>query len=74
MLVVDDIILIDETHNGVNAKLEVSRQTLETKGFVLSRTMTEYAECKFSNAIHKLGMEMRLDTRNIPTKDKFKYL
>lgn len=25
MLVVDDIILIDETHNGVNAKLEVSR-------------------------------------------------
>ena len=42
MLFADEIVLIDETRNGVNAKLEVWRQTLETKGLQLSRTKTEY--------------------------------
>ncbi|XP_070055689.1 uncharacterized protein [Nicotiana tomentosiformis] len=32
MLFADDIVLIDETQGGVNAKLEVWRQTLESKG------------------------------------------
>ncbi|KAG5590762.1 hypothetical protein H5410_041276 [Solanum commersonii] len=59
-------ILIDETHNGVNVKLEVWRQTLETKGFKLSRTKTEYVECKFSEAMHEEGVEVRLDTRSTP--------
>ncbi|KAF3669591.1 putative glutamine amidotransferaseC-like [Capsicum annuum] len=31
LLFVDDVVLIDETHSGVNAKLEVWRQTLESK-------------------------------------------
>ncbi|KAK4355386.1 hypothetical protein RND71_024357 [Anisodus tanguticus] len=31
-----DIVLIDETRSGVNAKLEVWRQTLESKGFWLT--------------------------------------
>nr|XP_009771251.1 PREDICTED: uncharacterized protein LOC104221815 [Nicotiana sylvestris] len=42
MLFVDDIVLIDEMRSGVNKRLEVSRQTLESKGFKLSRTKTEY--------------------------------
>ncbi|KAK4350612.1 hypothetical protein RND71_029925 [Anisodus tanguticus] len=45
----NDIVLIDETRNGVNAKLKVWRHTLESKGFRLSRIKTEYLECKFSN-------------------------
>jgi len=32
----------------VNAKLEVWRQTLESRGFRLSRAKTEYMKCKFS--------------------------
>jgi len=48
MLSDDDIVLVDETKAGVNAKLELWRQTLETRGFRLSRTKTEYMECKFS--------------------------
>ncbi|XP_070040439.1 secreted RxLR effector protein 78-like [Nicotiana tomentosiformis] len=44
MLFADDIVLIDETCSGVNARLEVWRQTLESKGFKLSRTKTEYLE------------------------------
>ena len=45
MLFADDIILVDKTRVGVNAKLELWRQTLESR---LSRVKTEYMECKFS--------------------------
>jgi len=41
MLFVDDIALIDETGEVVNTKLERWRDTLETKGFKLSRSKTE---------------------------------
>lgn len=33
MLFADDIVLIDETRNRVNARLEVWRYTLKSKGF-----------------------------------------
>ena len=48
MLFADDIVLIDETRARVNVKLELWRQTLESRGFTLSRVKTEYMECKFS--------------------------
>ena len=48
MLFADDIVLVDETRAGVNAKLELWRQTLESRGFRLSRAKTEYMKCKFS--------------------------
>ena len=45
MIFVDDVVLIDESRIGVNQKLELSRQTLESKGFRLSRIKTEYMRC-----------------------------
>ena len=36
------------TRAGINAKLELWRQTLESRVFRLSRTKTEYMEYKFS--------------------------
>ena len=48
MLFADYIVLIDETRVRVNAKLELWRQSLESRAFRLSRTKTEYMECKFS--------------------------
>ena len=39
---------MDESREGVNRKLELWRQTLESKGFRLSRTKTEYMWCDFS--------------------------
>ena len=48
MLFENDIVLIEETRDGVSVQLEVWRQTLESKGFKLSKTKTEYLECKFS--------------------------
>ena len=44
----DDIVLVNEMRAGVNAKLELWRQTLESRDFRLSRTKTEYIGCKFS--------------------------
>ena len=39
MLFADDIVLVDETRYGVSARLEVWRQTLESKGFRLRQSI-----------------------------------
>ncbi|KAL6536568.1 hypothetical protein OROGR_013140 [Orobanche gracilis] len=44
MMFADDIVLIDETKVGVQQKLELWRDTLEARGFRLSRSKTEYME------------------------------
>ena len=38
MFFADDIVLVDESRTGVNQKLELWRETLESKGFRLSVT------------------------------------
>nr|XP_018627627.1 uncharacterized protein LOC108945833 [Nicotiana tomentosiformis] len=74
MLFFDDIVLIDETRSGVNARLEFCRQTLESKDFKLSRTKTEYLECKFCDGTHEADIEVKLDAQVIPKRASFKYL
>nr|XP_009766556.1 PREDICTED: uncharacterized protein LOC104217909 [Nicotiana sylvestris]XP_016446357.1 PREDICTED: uncharacterized protein LOC107771493 [Nicotiana tabacum] len=73
MLFTDDIVLIDETRCGVNASLDVWRQTLESKSFKLSRTKIEYLKCKFSVGTHETEVDVKLDTLVIPKRDSFKY-
>ena len=48
MLFADDVVLVDNSRAGVNRKLELWRQTLESKGFRLSRTEIEYMMCCFN--------------------------
>ncbi|XP_019224237.1 PREDICTED: uncharacterized protein LOC109205923 [Nicotiana attenuata] len=67
-------VLIDETRNGVNMRLKVWRQALEYKGFKLSRTKTDYLECKFSDMTGEADVEVRLDSQVIPKRENFKYL
>nr|XP_009775799.1 PREDICTED: uncharacterized protein LOC104225652 [Nicotiana sylvestris] len=74
MLFADDIVLIDETRGGVNGRLEVWRQALESKGFKLSRTKTEYVECKFSDVTEEVDVEVRLGSQVILKRESFKYL
>jgi hypothetical protein len=50
MLFANDVVLVDESQAGVNRKLELWRQALESKGFRVSRTKTEYMRCDFGNA------------------------
>ncbi|XP_070004896.1 uncharacterized protein [Nicotiana sylvestris] len=74
MLFTDDIVLVDETRDDVNAQLEVWRQTLESKRFKLSRTKIKYLECKFSGETRGWEGEVRLDSQVIPMRGSFKYL
>ena len=53
MLFADDVVLVDESRTGVNRKLELWRQILESKGFRLSRTKTEYMWCAFGTTRHE---------------------
>ncbi|XP_071680080.1 uncharacterized protein [Lolium perenne] len=73
MLFADDVVLIDDSRTGVNRKLELWRQTLESKGFRLSRTKTEYMMCGFSTTRHE-EEEVSLDGQVVPQKDTFRYL
>ncbi|XP_055806841.1 uncharacterized protein LOC129875558 [Solanum dulcamara] len=74
ILFADDIVLIDENRDTVNDRLEVWRQTLESKWFKLSRIKTEYLEHKFSVGMDEKGMKVRLATQPIPKRENFKYL
>ena len=73
MLFADDIVLVDESQTGVNRKLELWRQTLECKGFRLSRTKTEYMRCDFDGAAQEKG-DVSLEGQVVPKTDIFRYL
>lgn len=45
--------LSEETEAGVNAKLDLWRETLESKGFSVYRSKTEYMESKISSRRHR---------------------
>ena len=47
--------------------------TLESKGFRLSRTKTEYMMCDFSATRHE-GGDVSLDGQVVVQKDTFRYL
>jgi hypothetical protein len=65
--------LIDESQAGVNRKLELWRETLESKGFRLGRTKTEYMICDFDTTTHEKG-DTSLKGQVVPRKDVFQYL
>jgi hypothetical protein len=46
---------------------------LETKGFSLSRSKTEYMKCDFSATTQEKG-NVRLDGQVVPKKNTFHYL
>ena len=72
MLFADDVVLVDDSRTGANRKLELSRQTLKSKGFRLNRTKAEYMRCGFSTTKHE--EEVSLDGQVVPQKDTFQYL
>ncbi|PVH61419.1 hypothetical protein PAHAL_3G033100 [Panicum hallii] len=73
MLFADDVVLVDESRVGVNMKLELWRHTLESRGFRLSRTKTEYMMCDFSPTRHEDG-DVSLEGQVVAKKDTFRYL
>jgi hypothetical protein len=47
MFFTDYVVLVDESQAGVNRKLELQWETLNFRGFSLSRTKTVYMKCYF---------------------------
>ena len=74
MLFADDIVLIGETKEDVNKKLELWRQTLKTRGFRLSRSKTEYMECKFRKRRNDEQNVITFNGQKIPVTECLKYL
>ena len=67
-------VLIDESREGVNTKLERWRDTLESKDFRLSRAKTEYLYCRFSADEGDIASEVAIDSAIIPRVERFRYL
>ncbi|KAL7258934.1 hypothetical protein ACSBR1_004943 [Camellia fascicularis] len=74
MLFVDDIVVVDETKEGVKTKLEIWRKTLESKGFRISKTKTEYMKCNFSNSHNGSKGELKIENQELPKSEHFHYL
>ena len=73
MLFADDVVLVDESQARVNRKLELWQQTLESKGFRIRRTKTEYMRCDFGTARQEEG-DVTLESYVVIKKDTFRYL
>ncbi|XP_021748959.1 uncharacterized protein LOC110714726 [Chenopodium quinoa] len=71
MLFADDIVLVDETKD---AKLEQWRQRLESRGFKLSRSKTEYLVCRFDTQRGTSNEVVSLDGKDLTMSECFKYL
>jgi len=70
-----DIVLVNETKNGVSAKLENWWDTLESKCSRLNRIKTYYMEYKFSKKnTNKNEGVIRLYGQEILKSDGFRYL
>ena len=67
---------VDETREGINTKLEIWRKALESKGFRISRTKTEYMKCKFSisNSNNESRGEVKIENQELPKSEHFHYL
>lgn len=71
MVFADDIVLIDESLEGLNINLEYRRDALESKGFRISRTKLEYVTCNFSNMRIGHSDLVMIDGQAIPKSSNF---
>ena len=61
MLFASDIMLVDESRDGAKTKLERWKEALESKGFKISRTKTEYMDCNFSEDLQRAETTVRIE-------------
>ena len=74
LLFADDIVLVGDSKEEVNENLERWRLALETYGLRISRSKTEYMECKFSGGNTDSRGEVKLGDHSIQEVTSFKYL
>ncbi|XP_021996189.1 uncharacterized protein LOC110893385 [Helianthus annuus] len=74
LLFVDDIVLIEESKQSLNARLEEWRVALECKGLRISRSKTEYLYFDFSGAGDEHDTQITIEGQVVPQATKFKFL
>ena len=50
----NNIVLVDETRSGVTVKIEIWGDALKSEILLLSKSKTEYMECKFSKRVNRV--------------------
>jgi len=70
----EDIVIIDETRDGANDELEQWRDTLEAKGFKLTRSKDECLKFWFNEGKGGIANEVSIGGVAIPKVEKFRYL
>ena len=58
----------------MNAKLERWQEALESKGFNINHTKTEYMDYNFSEHLQRAETTVRIEAQEIPQRDSFYYL
>ena len=74
MLDADDVVLMDETPEGLQCTLNKWREALESNGLRISRTRTEYMPCYFSGQRPETPNALCLQETPMPVVESFKYL
>ncbi|MFS7997302.1 putative RNA-directed DNA polymerase [Helianthus anomalus] len=74
LLFADDIVLVADSKQSLNARLEEWRAALEGRGLKISRSKTEYLYCDFSGVDNEEDIQITIDSHAVPQVTKFKYL
>ncbi|KAD4586681.1 hypothetical protein E3N88_24282 [Mikania micrantha] len=73
MLYADDIVLMVENKEDLNARLEEWRFALESKGLRISRSKTEYLYCNFSGSVDD-DNHLTIGDQEVSKTARFKYM
>ncbi|GKB34537.1 ataxia telangiectasia mutated family protein [Tanacetum coccineum] len=76
LIFADDIVLVSDTPDGLNERLEQWREMLEDKGLRVSREKTEYMRCDFNRNENDQNEEavIRIGEHILEPKESFRYL
>ncbi|GJY43355.1 retrovirus-related pol polyprotein LINE-1 [Tanacetum coccineum] len=74
LIFADDIVLVSETPQGLNGRLEQWRKALEDKGLRVSREKTEFMRCNFNRNDNDQNEEIHIGDHILESKESFRYL
>lgn len=75
MIFADDIVLVAESAEGLNHRLEHWREALEDNGLRVNRENTDYMRCDFGSfEIGRNEEEVRIGDQILQPKESFRYL
>ncbi|GJV02039.1 ataxia telangiectasia mutated family protein [Tanacetum coccineum] len=76
LIFTDDIVLVSESAEGLNIRLENWREALEDNGLRVSREKTEYLRCDFGNGeiAHNKEVDVCIKDTILQPKESFRYL